>query len=243
MSTPHFCLLYRKAPCGLSCRGLQPANDGLARQRRSGFSLVELLAVIAIISILTGVSTLSLKGLSGGSQLFTGGSQVANLLESARELAIVKKTPVAVALLAVGNNAGGRILTALELLPDSNQWARASKWESLPTGVLVDGTTPGVSDTFLPNNAPTISPALPNLVYGGTTYAPQNASGYGYIVFLPNGSLYQSGAQPGVFRLVEGVSTSAGTKFTGPKDSANNPANYFQIVINESTGRIKTARP
>jgi len=80
--------------------------------RCSGFSLVELLMVIAIISILTGVSTLSLKGISGGSELFTGGSQVANLLESARELAIVKKTPVAVALLAVGNNAGGRIKTA-----------------------------------------------------------------------------------------------------------------------------------
>ena len=67
--------------------------------------------------------------------------------------------------------------------------------------------------------------------------------GYGYIVFLPDGSLYQSGSQPSTFRLVKGVSTSGGAQYTGAKDANGSPADYFEIMINESTGRVKTARP
>ena len=207
-----------------------------------GFSIIELLMVIAIVSVLASVSALSISGIAGAAHLSTGGAQISNFLESAREMSILKKTPVAVALLAKGDDVGSRIMTALEYLPDANQWVRISKWETLPKGVMVDMTAGGTNNTFVPGNSPTISPALPNLVYASNTYSPQLTDGYGYIVFLPNGSLYQSGTQPSVFRLVEGVSTSTGSRYTGAKDANGNPVNYFEIVINESTGRVKMAR-
>jgi hypothetical protein len=108
-------------------------------------------------------------------------------------------------------------------------------------------TTNSSDNAFLPSNSPTLSVPLPLLTKGTTTYSPKNATGYGYIVFLPSGSLYQdaslSNAQPGVFRLVEGVFTSAGAQYTGTRGGSGDPANYFEIVINECTGQVKTFRP
>ncbi|MCX6873177.1 MAG: prepilin-type N-terminal cleavage/methylation domain-containing protein [Verrucomicrobia bacterium] len=63
---------------------------------RSGFSLVELLTVIAIISVLMTVASIGLGGLLAGKGVSTGVSTTEAVFEEARTLAVGKRTNAAV---------------------------------------------------------------------------------------------------------------------------------------------------
>lgn len=197
---------------------------------------MEMLTVVALIGLMTGLGSLSLRGNAGAVQLGAAGTQCANLLESARTTAILRKTPVAVAFLPASATSPAA-LTALEYRADSGTWSRISQWEKLATGVVLDPSTNPDFNSALRQNSPTVSPALPSLNYAGATFAPGGADGYSYLVFLPTGALHQTHSHPGSLRLVEGVVTGEAIRYTGPIE------NYFEVVINPSTGRLKLNQP
>jgi prepilin-type N-terminal cleavage/methylation domain-containing protein len=219
---------------------------------RRGFSLVETLVVITIIGVLASLCGLAMQGVSSAARLSTGGSQIADLLDQARERAILNQSPVAVVLLGAGATAN-HVFTALSYSASTATWVQSTKWQNLPSGIIANpnaNSTDGSGNpmtAFLPSNSPLVSPALPPLTYLGTTYSAGAAtSGYGYIIFLSDGSLYQDSngfpSLPCVLQLIEGINQSSGTQYTGNQNTSGKPADYFEILVN-NTGRVKILRP
>ncbi len=218
---------------------------------RGGFSLVELLVVITLILFLSGLSAFSLKGTSAA-RLANAGASISGFIESARENAILKRQPVAVAMLVSGEDAN-RAFTALGYVPPASgqtngSWKQISRWELLPQGVTVDLGADSAGNALtglLPSGSPPVGTALPSLVRKGATYAASDPSGYGYVVFMPDGSLFQNanGSTPPVLRLIEGNWQEGSIQYTGGKDDNGNTANYVEISINQATGKVKIIRP
>lgn len=208
----------------------------LSARNYSGFSLLELLTVVAMISVLAGIGSFSLRGNSGSVSLRTAGAQCGNFLESAREAAVLRKTPVAVVFIPATPTTPAA-LTGLCLDSESGNWNRLFPWEKLPSGVLLDPTSSASANSVLGENAPTVSPALPPLHYAGSWIEPGGVQGYGYLVFLPSGALYQTHSHSGSLRLVEGVAQTSGIQAT------SSAKNYFEVVVNPSTGRLKYCQP
>ncbi len=212
-------------------------------KKLAAFSLVELLVVIALISLLASLGGMSLKG--GGASLSTAGVHIAGLMEQAREAAILKRQPTALIMLTDGDDVANRVFAVLGYAPaatGAGTWARLSRWEKLPQGVLADEGN-GL-EAFLPAKSPVVDPALPALSYSGKNFAAR--SGYGYVVFMPDGSLYQDSAgslpNPFVVRLVEGIREQGALKYTSAQQ-AGRSVNYFEIALNQATGLVKITRP
>ncbi len=221
----------------------------LIMNRQKAFTLVELISVVSIIVLLLTFLAPSLRN-SDAVLLGTTGVRLDGLMEAWRQTAIMSRQPVAVAMLA-GDNAANQHFTAMRWFPESSGtagvWKQISKWESLSEGILSDKTDSSGNylGAFLPDYSPDLNNSLPNLVYEGVTYRPGKTPGYGYIVFLPDGSLYQDAKGPPVpckLRLVAGMRAGESIGYHGLKNNDGRPANYFEIVLNAS-GRSKVVRP
>lgn len=205
-------------------------------RNRAGFSLVEVLTVVALISVLAGIGSISVKGNAGASRLGTASARCANLFESARETAILRKTPVAVGIFP-GNALSPVALTAFEYQSATQSWSRISQWEKMPVGVIFDPTVSTNVNSGLIENSPQVSPALPATDYSGETRLPGVSGGYAYLVFLPSGALLQQHSRPGLLRFVEGTGGEQEISQTG------SPENFVDLVVNPATGRMKIIRP
>lgn len=163
----------------------------------------------------------------------------------------MRRQPTALAMLASGREAANRIFFVLAYEPQEGSvgsWKRISRWEILPQGIVADSAVDSGGNTlkaFFPSNSPLSQPGLPEVTYNGQRYSARER--YGYVIFLPDGSLYQdtSGSLSGgcVLRLVEGVfEEGSGVQYTGMQ-GGNGSANYFEIALNRATGRAKITRP
>lgn len=116
----------------------------LAATCRSGFSLVELLTVIAIISVLMTVAAVGLGNLAGGKGVATGVSTSEAVFEEARSMAVGKRTNAAV-LISVQDPSNPEtylrrmVVAYKEINPVTNQqdgsWTLASRGATLPDKV------------------------------------------------------------------------------------------------------------
>jgi prepilin-type N-terminal cleavage/methylation domain-containing protein len=119
-------------------------NSHSAHLRRSGFSLVELLTVIAIISVLMTVSVIGLNGLASGKGVSTAVSTTEAVFEEARALAIGRRTNAAV-LVSVQDPRDREtylrrlVVARKEVNPETNQqegdWVLESRGTTLPDKV------------------------------------------------------------------------------------------------------------
>jgi prepilin-type N-terminal cleavage/methylation domain-containing protein len=217
-------------------------------KKSAAFSLIELLVVIGIIALLASMLVFSTKG--GGAKLSTAGVQIAGLMDQAREVAILKRQPTALVMLAGGDEVAGRVFAVLGYVPAATgpgAWERLSRWEALPAGVLADeGVDSGGNplQALKPSNSPAVNPTLPTLSYAGASYAP--GTQYGYVVFLPDGGVYQDSggapATPLVLRLVDAVREGGSVRYTS-KQEAGRSVNFFEITLNQPTGLAKITRP
>lgn len=108
--------------------------------RRSGFTLVEMLVVIAIMSILMTVGAIGLNGLAGKG-VTSGVATAESLFDEARTIAVSQRTRarVLIAKSLTNNSADNlrRIVVASEALkadgtPDTDNWVLSSRGTLLP---------------------------------------------------------------------------------------------------------------
>lgn len=183
-------------------------------RNNQGFSLPELLVVIALIAILAALTVAGTGSLRSSGYLNNAGNLVSDQIHQARRLAQAKNAQT---LLVMAKDARGafRLLTVCERAAGSPDWNQVTRWEVLPEGIGIDA-----SQSLL--HSPAVTPPPPPLTQAGRTIP---ASDYAYQVFFPDGRLLAAD-NPVLF-----VSPSAGTN------------NFYRIVINASTGIPIIERP
>lgn len=206
---------------------MKPLSSSLPCTSRRGFSIVELLTVVAIIAVLS-----TLVGVGTGSkpsrQLESTGLKVANILELARQNSMSRDAMTAVVLTTIGSPQ----VAVFELRPridgaalTSADWIQVGRWEVLPDGIVVD------KDTFA-DGAAAATPAPPVPRLKGQTVKPEEFS---YATFLPSGRLADSNSATLRFAAGQG-----GSAFQTASDG--DPVNYFKLTVISATGRVKIDR-
>jgi prepilin-type N-terminal cleavage/methylation domain-containing protein len=212
---------------------------------KSGFSLIEILVVMAIMTILAFIAMPSLVGVNSSGQLSAAGNLVVDLANQARQNSITQNAMTALVMVNGSTTHpewNNRLFVLMELAPASSSgtppsWTPVSKWEMLPPGVVVD---PSFS-SFM-SQSPTLATSLPSLSYLGTSIPSSDCA---YQVFLSTGGLLSPSAAvnaPPILRLVTGAMNGTVATYRGAQ-TAGSPDNYYNVTINPYTGMLKVTRP
>lgn len=116
--------------------------------RKAGFSLIELLTVIAIISILMTVGAIGIGSLLGGKGVTSGVASAESVFDEARSTAVSQRTKARVLIDATNPRNPTylrRMLVAFEELdengnPKTNQWTISNRGVMLPDSVYFSKT-------------------------------------------------------------------------------------------------------
>jgi len=196
----------------------------MRRLYRTGFSLVELLIVIAIVMVLAAVAVPSIDAVMRGSNLTRGGQIIADQLALARQEAVSRNRDVEVRFYQISDS-GDKDWKAVQFLrieqglngPTTNL---ASRLILLPDGIHLaarDNLSPLITTPSIAGSQDV--GARGNLKYAGFR-------------FRADGSLDSSVDDSRNYLTVSSV-----------KDTANPPANFYTIQINPLTGKAAIFRP
>lgn len=211
------------------------------RWNRAGFTLVELLTVIAIMVIMGGLMVASI-GSSDAARLNTGGNTLANAIMAARQNSIARNAFTA---FVVKTNTTGNYLTGdysayclLQFTYNADgspgNWTEVTPWRMLPAGIFFDKTN-ALTDNFLLLTSDTsFSPSLPSsFPFQGQTINLTQASTASFHIFQPDGSLVNNREMR--LRLIEGAwSTSSITN--------KHTADKYDVLILQDTGQVTVER-
>jgi uncharacterized protein (TIGR02596 family) len=94
---------------------MKPIPLPLARRRHAGFTLAEMLVVIAIISILITLVMPAITGIQGSIRLSQAGAMVQDRLSLARQMAITRNEPIVINLCKTTDDSGRVAFNAIAL--------------------------------------------------------------------------------------------------------------------------------
>lgn len=183
------------------------------------FSLVELLTVIAIISTLGGLAITALSGISSSRASANGASLVADVLLSARQLALSSGEPVAVVFAARVHSEKPQAIMLLEgsWQDGALRWKPASRWQLFGNEISVVPFMRDQSDSLYRSGTAGLSAGLDIPLAG------EKVADYFYLIYRPNGSIDAPQIAPSVAIRRQ------------TKESVND----YVVVAQENTGRIK----
>lgn len=212
---------------------LSIAEKPSLRRSRRGFSLIELLTVIAMMAVLTTLVAPAFNNLGKSSLLSAEGNRVFNLVNYAGQNSISKNAMTALVVIDPQSGSAYRAFALFECLPESTDWKQISPWETLKDGIVLD---PSTFSTFTDSSTQP-QPALPLMRYRNGTVGT-----YKYVVFLPNRSLLQNTSAQ--LKLAEGIVPSGASTPTYTRPGTDGtPANYYAVTVLGPTGRPKIDRP
>lgn len=207
---------------------------------RAGFSLTEIVTVVAVMAVLTGLTAASLRPL-GAYRLASAGNAVADMVNLARQDSISKNTYSAVVVKSQSTDAyAAYCVVELQLQNDGsfNLGQLLTPWQRLPQGIYFSDSP---SNSFLAgsdaSSATINSPA--SLAYLGQQL--NLATATVLHIYRPDGCLQVN--QPLRLRLIEGSLNSSGTVTPRQTNPANQPGNYYDVLIVRDTGEVKIERP
>lgn len=222
----------------------------MKKKTRHGFSLIELLTVIAILALLAVLVLPGITSILRGNQLSRAGDDVLALLSLARQTSLAKNHPVEVRLYQFGdsetpgettaNPSSGkyRALQAFEI-DDSGKATPIGRSALLPSGIIMDsGSTLSTLLAKLKDKSWTVSPDTRDLQINiprvGTSY---NCRAFR---FLPDGSASSSNT-PGLSKTDKWFVTLHNILDGDALTAA--PANYITIQIDPANGSLKSWQP
>ncbi len=211
------------------------SRDGLDISQ--GFSLIELLVVLAIISILAVASLAAIQGTQSGVQLKGSGDAVIAELNLARQTASTRNLPVDFRIYQVPDSSGTIAHRVIGLVIQASMSGAATdeyvgKPVVLPGDVVVlpDKTYSSLLDT----TASTTSAPIAGTESASAPYLVQNKP-FVKFTFLPGGSINLDSTVPWCLTLAN-QHKKAGVN-GGPA------ANYVAIVMDGQSGRASIFQP
>ena len=190
-------------------------KQSLRPRRHAGFSLIELLVVVAILGLMVSLLVPALGSIVSGRNLELGGSQVVDSLSLARQIAMSRGRRV-VWEMDAGTNGLFRIMEF-----KGGTWQPASRIQTLPENIRPDSDT---TKSTLFSDAIKI-PCTNN--FSNSTASVTNVIS---ITFRPDGTTLLSPSGTNSLRLIRHPSTSATN-------------NWFIITVNGVTGKTQVYRP
>ncbi|MEI9898640.1 MAG: GspH/FimT family pseudopilin [Chthoniobacter sp.] len=243
-------------PSGSRSSAASVAPEACARpSSRSGFSLVEIMAVMAVITMVAGFVVPALKGLVGGNTVDSGAAQLSGLLNLARSEAIAQHTLVRFVVAtesAAGQTDGSlRRVSLWAWQADIGQYRPITKWEELPVGLIIEKGIPDYvrSASYAQNDASTVrgSCVLDDSFSAEATFSAD--TGFGaistrFIEFTPSGSARIPGSSDrrAIFVATQGFA-DATNQITHTAQVGGHAANWAQLNVDTLTGRTHIYRP
>jgi prepilin-type N-terminal cleavage/methylation domain-containing protein len=213
-------------------------------ERREGFSLIELLAVMSIMAILAAATIPQLQSVLQASAITQGGQTVAEAINTARQMSSTRNLSVQVRLvnLAYLTNVSATGFNAVQL------------WGT-PSGVISQNTTNYSPLLFAAGNGTTIAMgSLPTMsvANGLAPYASFSINPSGMITLSSSylsslASPTQQAIMPSLYLSIVpanyGAATAAPSMASPPVSVAGAPKDYLIVQINPDTGSTLIYRP
>lgn len=213
-----------------------------SRRPGAGFTLIEMMAVLAIIAVLIAVLVPSMKSFGGARSLENTGQFFMDQWNLARQEAMARQSLVEFRIYQFRDKQSAG--TAPEILGfqyftvDTDGARRAiSKPLYFPEGIVISTDQDLTSVVSLSTSSPL--PSDPKIMKADGPYA------YRSVVFRPDGSTDLSYDEEK--ETSPGVTTRVRTKhfitLRQRADAGKPPANYYTVLIESTTGRTKAFRP
>ncbi len=224
-------------------RDASPRRDRKFPAASRGFTLVELLVVVAIIGLLMTMSMGSFQNVVMGTGVSRGGQMVGDLITLARQEAVSKnrETLVCFYRFSSGATPGWRALQVWRMDPDpaspaSTTASAVTPLQMLPDGIVIAASTSSLTDDPLSPllGADLTSTSVTNVISPGLGTS-NDAVGFR---FKPDGATYVFLDSKHNFLTVQNVHDQGNFKNTG-----STPVNYYTVQVDPVAGQITVYRP